>query len=81
MVWNPKTLLLLPMESKKGIKRLLSKPLQKMGEVAGEAISIAVTLMDGLVVIGGGIMGSHDLLMPSILKTLRGKSAPWQVTN
>ena len=29
--------------------------------------------MDGLVVIGGGIMGSHDLLMPSILKTLRGK--------
>ena len=42
-------------------------------EVAGDAIATAVTLMDGLVVIGGGIMNNADYLMPGILRTMRGK--------
>lgn len=46
---------------------------EKMGEVAGDAMATAVTLIDGLVVIGGGIMNSSKWLMPSILKTMRGK--------
>ncbi len=46
---------------------------EKMGEVAGDAMATAVTLIDGLIVIGGGIMNSSQWLMPAILKTMRSK--------
>jgi predicted NBD/HSP70 family sugar kinase len=49
------------------------KAFDKMGEVAGDAIATAVTLIDGLVVIGGGIMNNHEFLMPGILRTMRSK--------
>ncbi|MBR3441366.1 MAG: ROK family protein [Bacteroidales bacterium] len=49
------------------------KAFDKMGEVAGDAIATAVTLIDGLVVIGGGIMNNYQFLMPGILRTMRGK--------
>lgn len=70
---EPKDIAAIAHGEKEGNQEAAIKAFEKMGEVAGEAIRVAVTLMDGLVVIGGGIMGSHDLLMPSILNTLRGK--------
>ena len=42
------------------------------GEVAGEAMTMAATLIDGLIVIGGGIMNNYEFIMPGILKTMRG---------
>lgn len=45
----------------------------EMGEVAGEAIAAAVNLTDGLIVLGGGMTGAHEYIMPSLLKVLRGK--------
>lgn len=56
-----------------GDKEAAIKAFDKMGEVAGDAMATAVTLIDGLIVIGGGVMKSHELLMPGILRTLRGK--------
>lgn len=38
-----------------------------MGEVAGDAIAMAVTLFDALVVIGGGLSGAHRLFLPAIV--------------
>ncbi|MBZ5595150.1 MAG: ROK family protein [Acidobacteriia bacterium] len=38
-----------------------------MGEVAGDAIALAITLIDGLVVIGGGIAGAHQQFLPHII--------------
>ena len=46
---------------------------EKMGEVAGDAMATAVTIIDGLIVIGGGIMNNHKYIMPGILKSMRGK--------
>jgi predicted NBD/HSP70 family sugar kinase len=43
------------------------------GEVAGDAIATAVTLVDGLIVIGGGITKSAHLIMPSLLAEMRGQ--------
>jgi predicted NBD/HSP70 family sugar kinase len=43
------------------------------GEVAGDAIATAVTLVDGLIVIGGGITKSAHLIMPSLLAEMRGR--------
>lgn len=40
---------------------------RRMGEIAGDAISNAITLLDGIVVIGGGIAGAHRQFLPSIV--------------
>jgi len=42
------------------------------GEEAGNAIAEAVTLLDTLVVIGGGISAAHRLFMPALLAELNG---------
>ena len=45
----------------------------EMGEIAGDAMATAVTLIDGLIVIGGGIPAARKWIMPSLLKELRSK--------
>lgn len=40
---------------------------RRMGEVAGDAIAEACTLIDGLVVIGGGIAGAQSQFLPAIV--------------
>ena len=45
----------------------------ELGEIAGDAMAPAVTLVDGLIVIGGGITAARKYIMPSLLKELRGK--------
>ena len=49
------------------------KAFAEMGEIAGDAMATAVTLIDGLIVIGGGITGARKWFMPSLLKELRAK--------
>ena len=44
----------------------------EMGTVAGNAMAIAAQLMDGLIVIGGGITASKKYFMPALLDALRG---------
>ena len=43
---------------------------RRMGEVAGDAIAQALTLVDALVVIGGGISGAHQQFLPAIIDEL-----------
>ncbi len=45
----------------------------ELGEVAGDAMATAVTLIDGLIVIGGGITAARKYIMPALLKELRSK--------
>ncbi|MDR0499039.1 MAG: ROK family protein [Holophagales bacterium] len=40
---------------------------RRMGEVAGDAVANAVTMIDGLVVIGGGITGAWRLFLPTMV--------------
>jgi glucokinase len=40
---------------------------RRMGEAAGDALASAVTLVDGLVVIGGGLTGAADLFLPALV--------------
>ena len=44
-----------------------------MGEVAGDAMATAVTLIDGIIVIGGGVIAAKKYIMPSLLKVMRSK--------
>jgi len=43
-----------------------------MGEVAGDAIAQAMTLVDGLAVIGGGISAAGSLFLPPLVAELNG---------
>ncbi|MCF0175230.1 MAG: ROK family protein [Bacteroidales bacterium] len=49
------------------------KAFAEFGEVAGDAMATAVTLIDGLIVIGGGITAARKHIMPSLLAQLRSK--------
>ena len=43
------------------------------GRVAGDAMATAVTLMDGVIVIGGGLAGASKYFMPALLEEMRSK--------
>jgi len=43
---------------------------RRLGEVAGDALTTALALVDGLAVIGGGLSKGWHLLMPSLLEQL-----------
>lgn len=47
------------------------KAFAEFGEIAGNAMSIAAQLVDGIIVIGGGITAAARWIMPSLLKELR----------
>jgi predicted NBD/HSP70 family sugar kinase len=44
-----------------------------LGRVAGDAMATAVTLMDGVIVIGGGLAGASKYFMPALIEEMRGK--------
>lgn len=47
------------------------KSFELLGREAGNAMAIAVTLTDSLVVIGGGLTGASKYFMPSLLEEMR----------
>jgi len=51
----------------KGNKEAAVEAFKQMAQVVGDAISNAVTLLDGLVVIGGGLAGASSLFMPFLI--------------
>lgn len=46
---------------------------ERFGTVAGDIVSTAVTLIDGLVVFGGGLTAAAKYFMPSLLEEMRSK--------
>jgi len=46
------------------------KAFNTVGEIIGDALANTSVLVDGLIVIGGGLSGAHKLLMPVIMKEL-----------
>jgi predicted NBD/HSP70 family sugar kinase len=44
-----------------------------LGRVAGDAMATAATLMDGLIVIGGGLSAASKYFMPALLEEMRSK--------
>jgi glucokinase len=42
----------------------------ELGELAGEAIANILAILDGLVVIGGGLAGAHKYILPSLVEQL-----------
>ena len=53
-----------------GDKEAAISAFQELGEMAGDAISHVATIVDGIIVIGGGLSGAHKYILPSIVKEL-----------
>jgi glucokinase len=45
---------------------------RRLGEAAGDAMGNALTLIDGLAVIGGGVSNAYPLFLPSLVAELNG---------
>ncbi len=43
---------------------------RRMGEVVGDALVSALALVDGLVVVGGGLSNAHQLFLPALVQEL-----------
>ena len=71
--FEPKDIFDIAEGKKEGDAEAAKKAFAEMGEVAGDAMATAVTLTDGLIVIGGGITAARKYIMPALLGSLRSK--------
>ncbi len=44
---------------------------EELGEMAGNAIAEAITLIDGLIVIGGGLAGASKYILPALIREMK----------
>lgn len=52
--------------------RAAQEAFRVFGEATGDALTQALTLVDGLVVLGGGLSGASDLFLPALMAELNG---------
>jgi glucokinase len=69
---EPKVIFDIGMGRHEGNRASAIEAFRQLGEVAGDAIAQASTLVDGLVVIGGGISGSWPLFLPALVGEMNG---------
>jgi glucokinase len=57
---------------KPGDQAAVREAFRQLGEVVGDAMAQALTLVDGLAVIGGGVSGAWPLFLPALVEELNG---------
>ncbi|QIK54252.1 ROK family protein [Dysgonomonas sp. HDW5B] len=57
-----------------GNKEAAIASFEELGEMTGDALAGALTMVDGLLVIGGGLTGASKYILPAIIKELRQKT-------
>lgn len=83
--FTPKDIYDIAEGTKDGDKEAAIKSFAEFGEVAGDAISQVITVVDGIVAIGGGLAGASKYIIPSLVNemnaqigTFKGDSFPRQ---
>lgn len=69
---TPKDIYEVACGSGQGDQQAACEAFRTMGEVIGDAMANAVTLIDGLVVIGGGLSAASSLFLPRVVEELNG---------
>jgi glucokinase len=64
---EPKDIFAIGKGDNPGRREAAIEAFRRMGEAAGDALASAITLVDGLVVIGGGLTGAADLFLPALV--------------
>jgi len=70
--WSPKDIFEIAEGIKVGDREAAVRSFAELGEMAGDALSTAITLIDGIIVIGGGLSGAAKYILPSLLKEMNG---------
>jgi len=71
---TPYDIFLIAEGQKAGNRQAAVNSFRQLGQVAGETIINALNIVDGLVVIGGGLAGAGKHIMPALIETLRGEA-------
>lgn len=71
-VHEPKVLCDIASGAHPGDQAAAREAFRRLGEVAGDAVANALTLLDGLVVIGGGISNAWPLFLPTLVDEVNG---------
>ncbi|MGD0045372.1 MAG: ROK family protein [Bryobacteraceae bacterium] len=69
---DPKRIFDIGMGLAAGDRAAATEAFRRLGEVAGDAMAQALTLIDGLGVVGGGISGAHPLFLPALVDAVNG---------
>ena len=56
-----------------GNRKAAIEAYKQLGEVLGDALGNILTITDSLAVIGGGVAGARELIVPAMMKELRGE--------
>ncbi len=67
---EPKAIYEIGMGQAAGNRAAAVEAFRRLGEVAGDAIAQALTLIDGLAVVGGGIAGAAGLFLPPLVDAM-----------
>lgn len=67
---EPEDIFLIAEGEKPGNREAAICSFAELGEMAGDTIATAITLIDGIVVIGGGLAGAAKYILPSLLKEM-----------
>lgn len=70
---EPRDIFLIAEGAADGDKKAAAESFATLGRVAGDAMATAVTLMDGIIVIGGGLSGASKYFMPALMAELNSK--------
>jgi glucokinase len=69
---EPKEIYEICVGKREGNAAAARKAFHALAEAAGDAIANAITLIDGLVVIGGGLSGAAEVFLPAIVAEMNG---------
>ncbi len=69
---EPKDLFEIAKGRKEGSKKAAIAAFHEMAEAVGDALANAITLIDGLVIIGGGLSGAAELFLPALVREMSG---------
>ncbi|MCI9285541.1 MAG: ROK family protein [Muribaculaceae bacterium] len=72
---TPYDIFLIAEGKKEGNAEAAIKAFETFGEVTGDVFATAVTLMDAIVVVGGGLTGAMKYIKPALLKEMRSSIA------
>ncbi len=75
---EPKEIYAIGKGERPGDRAAALEAFRRLGEAAGDALANATTLIDGLVVVGGGLAGAAELFLPALVAEMnRPYESPW----
>jgi len=72
-VLTPKDIFDIASGNKEGNVDAAKEAFRQMGEALGDSLSHLITMIDGIVVIGGGVSGAYPFIFPAMFKEMNGK--------